>query len=112
MLALCAGAAAGYAHVRLLDSSLSVLLVTGATMFLAYRRPRRVWRGAAIMGLSLPAAALLSLITRVKPTLGQVVGSFAGLAFAIVAAFGGQVLQRVVRELFPRKDAKKEIPRP
>ena len=103
VLAILLGALAGYLHVALLDSSLSVLLVTGATMFLAYQRPVRVWRWAVLIGLSLPVAALIALLTRNKPTLGMVAGSFAGLAFSIVAAAGGQVLRRVVRELFPSR---------
>lgn len=102
-LAVLFGVAAGLVHVRLNDSGLSVLMVTGFTMFLAYRRPQNVWWWAVIIGLSLPTAVLLSYLTREKPTLGMVAGSFAGLAFSIVAAVGGKVLRRVVAELFPSK---------
>jgi hypothetical protein len=102
-LAFAFGAAAGFAHVRLNDSGLSVLMVTGFTMFLAYKRPQRTWLWAAIVGLSLPVAVLLTYWTREKPSLGMVAGSFAGLAFSIVAAVGGRVLRRVVAELFPPK---------
>jgi hypothetical protein len=103
ILALLLGAAAGFTHVRLNDSGLSVLIVTGCTMFLAYKRPQRISWWAAIVGLSLPAAVLLMYLTREKPSLGMVAGSFAGVAFAVVAAVGGKVLRRVVAELFPPK---------
>jgi len=93
----------GYVHVRLLDSSLSVLMVTGFTMFLAYKRPERVWRWALLVGLGMPAAALFSLLTRQRPSRGLIAGSFAGLAFSIVAAVGGKILARAKGELFPKK---------
>lgn len=89
--------------MRLNDSGLSVLMVTGFTMFLAFKRPQRVWWWAAIIGLSLPFAVLLTYLTRETPSLGMVAGSFAGLAFSLVAAVGGKVLCRVVAELFPPK---------
>lgn len=80
-----------------------MLMVTGFSMFLAYKRPKQLWWWAAIIGLSLPAAVLLNYLTRQKPTLGMVAGAFAGLAFSIVASVGGTVLRRVVYELFPAK---------
>jgi hypothetical protein len=103
ILALIFGAVAGFTHVCLNDSGLSVLMVTGFTMFLAYQRPQRIWWWAAIVGLSLPVGVLLTYLIREKPSLGMVAGSFAGLAFAVVAAVGGKVLRRVVAELFPPK---------
>jgi Na+/proline symporter len=96
-------AACGYVHVRLRDSSLSVLMVTGFTMFLAYKRPERVWRWALVVGLGMPAAALFALITRDHPSRGLIAGSFAGLAFSVVAAGGGKFLHRARTELFPKK---------
>jgi hypothetical protein len=103
VLAILFGAGAGWTHARLNDPSLSVLMVTGFAMFLAYKCPQRTWWWAALIGLSLPAAVLLNYLTREKPSLGMVAGSFAGLAFSIVAAVGGKVLRRVVAELFPPK---------
>jgi len=90
-------------HIRIQDSSLSVLMVTGFTMFLAYKRPERVWRWALLVGLSMPAAGLVALLTRQRPSRGMLVGTFAGLAFSIVAAVGGRVLHRAVKTLFPEK---------
>jgi hypothetical protein len=103
VLAILLGAVAGWTHVRL-DSSLSVLMVTGFAMFLAYMRPQRTWWWALMIGLSLPSAVLVTYLTRDKPSLGMVAGSFAGLAFSIVASVGGKFLRRVVGELFPAKD--------
>ena len=97
-----AGLACGYVHVRLRDSSLSVLMVTGFTMFLAYRRPERVWRWALMVGVGMPAAAMFALLTRDHPSRGMIAGTFAGIAFSIVAAVGGKILNRARNELFPK----------
>jgi hypothetical protein len=104
ILAVIFASACGYMHVRLQDSSLSVLMVTGFTMFLAYRRPERVWRWALLVGLSLPAGGLLAYLGHEKPSRGMIIGAFAGLAFSIVAAFGGALLRRAVGILFPSSD--------
>ncbi len=72
-------------------------------MFLSYKRPRLMWWWAALIGLSLPVAVLFNYLTRDKPSLGMVAGSFAGLAFSIVASVAGKVMRRVVGELFPPK---------
>ncbi len=103
-LAILFGIAAGFAHIRLNDSGLSVLVVTGATMFLAYKRPTRIWRWAIVVGLSLPLATVIAHFAQYHPTLGMVVGSFAGTAFAIVGAIGGMFLRRVVTILFAKEE--------
>ncbi len=77
-------------------------MVTGFTMFLAYRRPERVWRWALLIGLSMPVAGLIALLTRERPSRGMLAGTFAGLAFSIVAAVGGRVLHRARGILFPQ----------
>ena len=105
LLAVVFGAACGFVHVRIQDSSLSVLMVTGFTMFLAYQRPQRVWRWALLMGLSMPLAGLVALLTRERPSRGMIAGTFAGFAFSIVASVGGRVLHRAKEILFPRTDA-------
>jgi hypothetical protein len=51
----------------------------------------------------MPSAALLALATRDHPSRGLIAGSFAGLAFSIVAAVGGKILARAARELFPKR---------
>ena len=88
-----------------MDSSVAVLMVTGFTMFLAYLRPDRVWRWALVVGLGMPAAALVALLTRLRPSRGMIAGTFAGLAFSVVAAIGGKILHRAVSELFPKHSA-------
>ncbi len=103
VLAVIFGAACGYTHIRIQDSSLSVLMVTGFTMFLSYKRPQRVWSWAILMGLSMPIAGLIALLTRIRPSRGMIAGTFAGLAFSIVAAVGGTVLHRARGILFPKK---------
>jgi len=95
--------ACGYVHIRVRDSSLSVLMVTGFTMLLAYKRPEQVWRWALVVGLGMPVAGLFALLTRERPSRGMIAGTFAGLAFSIVAAVGGKVLNSAKRQLFPKK---------
>jgi hypothetical protein len=102
LLGIIFGVACGYVHVVLQDSSASVLMVTGFTMFLACMRPDKVWRWALVVGLGMPAAAFIALLTRWRPSRGMIAGSFAGLAFSIVAAIGGKVLRRAATELFPK----------
>ena len=97
------GAIAGYTHVRVQDSSLSVLMVTAFTMFLAICRPERVWRWALIIGISLPIAAIVAFLSREKPSRGMLWGTFAGFAFSIVAAVGGMFFRRVIGILFSSK---------
>lgn len=105
LLGIIFGAACGYVHIRIEDSSLSVLMVTGFTMVLAYHRPERVWRWALLVGLSMPAAGFIALLTRERPSRGMIAGTFAGLAFSIVAAVGGRVLHRARTILFAHQGA-------
>jgi hypothetical protein len=105
LLALLFGAACGYVHIRIGDSSLSVLMVTAFTMFLAYMRPERVWRWIVVMGFSMPAAGMVAVLTRQHPNRGMILGTFAGLAFSIVAGIAGRFLHRARMILFPKKDA-------
>ncbi|HET9697172.1 MAG TPA: hypothetical protein VFP40_09930 [Terriglobales bacterium] len=106
MLAVLFAFVSGYAHVRINDSGLAVVFVTAFTMFLAYKRPRRIWRWIMVMALSLPMAVVVAQVTQTRPPLGMVAGSFAGSAFAIVAGIGGQLLRRAVDVLFPQKNEK------
>ena len=108
LLGIVFGAACGYMYIRIQDPSLAVVMVTGFTMFLSYRRPERVWRWALLVGLSMPAAGLLALLTRERPSRGMIAGAFAGLAFSIVAAVGGGVLHRARGVLFPAKTEHRE----
>ena len=103
ILALGFAFLSGYAHVRVNDSGLAVVFVTAFTMFLAYKRPQRLWRWIVVMGLSLPAAVLVAHLMRTRPSLGMIASSFAGTAFAIVAGIGGQLLRHAVGILFPPK---------
>ena len=110
LLSLIFAFLSGYAHVRINDSGLAVVFVTAFTMLLAYKRPQRIWRWIVIMALSLPIAVLVAQLTRTRPPLGMVAGSFAGSAFAIVAGIGGQLLRRAVVILFPDSATKHETP--
>jgi predicted branched-subunit amino acid permease len=104
VLAVVCGSACGYVYIHVQDPSLSVLMVTAFTMFLAYNRPERVWRWALVMGLSMPAAGLVALLSHEHPSRGMIAGTFAGLAFSIVSAVGGRVLRRARTILFPKKN--------
>jgi predicted branched-subunit amino acid permease len=102
LVGLLLGAAAGYVQVQVQDPTISALMVGAFAMFLAIMRPARPWRWGLLVALCLPAAELLAFLSREKPTRGAVIGSFAGLAPALVCAIGGSFLRRLTGELFKK----------
>ena len=99
--AFALGAIAGWSQVALRDMSL--LLVSAFTLFLAVGRPQRPWRWALVVGLCLPAAELLTYLSRWHPLRGAVAGSFISLVPAMMCAYGGALLRRALGILFPPK---------
>ena len=99
---LLLGGLTGYVQTRIGDLLLSALMVAAFSMFLGMMRPQRPWRWALLVAVCLPAAQLLAFLTREHPTRAAVYTSFAALAPALVCAYGGSLLRRVLGELFPR----------
>ncbi len=109
ILALVLGAVAGFAQVTVQDPTFSALLLVAFCMFLAYMRPRRPWRWALIVGLCVPAAEFVALLTRIRPTEAMIYGSFVGLLPAFIGALGGSLMRRMVATLFAKSDANHEL---
>jgi hypothetical protein len=98
LLSLFLGTACGYLQVGLGDLSTTALSVTVAAMALGCAWPRHPWRWALLVELGVPAAVLLTWDRH--PGRGMLFGSFAILAPALVAAFGGSFMRKLVTELF------------
>ena len=109
VLALVLGAVAGFAQVTVQDPTFSALLLVAFCMFLAYMRPRRPWRWSLIVGLCVPAAEFIALLTRIRPTEAMIYGSFVGLLPAFIGALGGSVMRRMVTTLFAKPEVSGEL---
>jgi hypothetical protein len=108
-LAVMVGLAIGYLHVHTQmtsvesDPTLPALLVCGAAMAFGAARPRRPWRWALLIGFSIPAMQLVSLLRGISLARGQVEGAFAiGLVAGMVGALGGSMMRRMVGNVFEK----------
>lgn len=98
LLAIATGFGGGVLEVWLGDLSSTALIVAATAMALGCAWPRRPWRWGIAVGLGVPLAVLVEW--NQHPGRGMLYGSFAMLAPALVAAFGGSFLRMLVRELF------------
>lgn len=108
VVALVLGAVSGFAQVTVQDPTFSALLLVAFCMFLAYMRPRRPWRWSLIVGLCVPAAEFVALLTRIRPTEAMIYGSFVGLLPAFIGALGGSLMRRMITTLFAKPDPAEE----
>ncbi len=100
VLAALAGIGAGYADVIVDDLLFTALLVLAACMLLGILRPRWPWRWVMAVVIFIPLAELAAyLVMRVKPTNGQVYGSFLTALPGTAGAYGGAVVRRVIENL-------------
>ncbi|MGA8620790.1 MAG: hypothetical protein WB660_19975 [Candidatus Sulfotelmatobacter sp.] len=99
-LAAVAGIGTGLADVAVNDLLFTALLVLAACMLLGLLRPRWPWRWVAAVVIFMPVAELAGyLIMAVKPTRGQVYGSFLTALPGTAGAYGGAVMRRVIDNL-------------
>jgi len=104
MLAALAGIGTGWVDVVINDLLFTALLVLAACMLLGLLRPRWPWRWVAAVVIFIPAAELASyLILTVKPTRGQIYGSFLTALPGTAGAYGGAVMRRAIENLWQRK---------
>jgi ABC-type multidrug transport system permease subunit len=100
VLAALAGAATGWADVTVNDLLFTALLVLMACMALGIARPRRPWRWVVIVGIFIPLTELAAfLMLAVKPTRGQIWGSFLAFLPGIAGSYGGSLLRGVADNL-------------
>ncbi len=100
VLAAVAGMGTGWADVAVNDLLFTALLVLMACMLLGLLRPRWPWRWVAVVGMFVPLSELVAyLVFTVKPTRGQVYGSFLTWLPGIAGAYGGSLMRGVLDNL-------------
>ncbi len=100
VLGALAGMGTGYVDVAVNDLLFTALLVLGACMLLGLLRPRWPWRWVVLVVVFVPVAELAAyLVMAVKPTRGQVYGSFLTALPGMAGAYGGAVMRRAIDNL-------------
>ena len=99
LAALC-GIGTGWVDVMVNDLLFTALLVLAACMAFGMLRPRCPWRWVITVVSFIPVAELVAyLAMAVKPTRGQVYGSFLTALPGTAGAYGGAVVRRVIDNL-------------
>jgi ABC-type multidrug transport system permease subunit len=99
LAALC-GIGTGWADVVINDLLFTALLVLAACMLLGFLRPRWPWRWVVVVVVFVPLSELAAyLVMTVKPTRGQVFGSFLTALPGIAGAYGGSLMRGVLDHL-------------
>jgi ABC-type multidrug transport system permease subunit len=96
LLAALAGVGTGWVDVAVNDLLFTALLVLMACMLLGLLRPRWPWRWVIVVGMFIPLSELAAyLVFTVKPTRGQMYGSFLASLPGIAGAYGGSLMRGV-----------------
>lgn len=104
LLAVLAGAFAGWLDIKVGDLLLTATVVLAANMLLGFMSPRSPWRWVILVGVFVPVVEWLAYyFLSEKPTRAQVYESFLAFVPGIAGAFGGSVGRGVVDNLFPKK---------
>ena len=99
-LAALAGIGTGWVDVVVNDLLFTALLVLMACMLLGLLRPRWPWRWVVVVGMFVPLSELAAyVVMTVKPTRGQVYGSFLASLTGVAGAYGGSLMRGVVDNL-------------
>jgi hypothetical protein len=99
LAALC-GIGTGWADVVINDLLFTALLVLAACMLLGLLRPHWPWRWVIVVVVFIPLSELAAyLVMTVKPTRGQVFGSFLTALPGIAGAYGGSLMRDVLDHL-------------
>ena len=100
LLAAVMGVGTGLVDVVVNDLLFTALLVLSACMLLGMLRPRWAWRWVVAVVVFIPVAELAAyLVMAVKPTRGQVYGSFLTSLPGTAGAYGGAVVRTVIDNL-------------
>jgi ABC-type multidrug transport system permease subunit len=100
VLAALAGIGTGWVDVAVNDLLFTALLVLMACMLLGLLRPGWPWRWVAVVTIFIPLTELAAyVIMTVKPTRGQMYGSFLTALPGMAGAYGGAVMRRVIDNL-------------
>jgi ABC-type multidrug transport system permease subunit len=100
ILAAFMGIGTGWVDVVVNDLLLTALLVLAACMLMGMLRPHWPWRWVVVVVSFIPVSELAAyLILTVKPTRGQVYGSFLTALPGTAGAYGGAVVRAVIDNL-------------
>jgi ABC-type multidrug transport system permease subunit len=100
VLAALAGMATGWVDVTVNDLLFTALLVLMSCMGLAMLRPRWPWRWVIAVVIFIPLTEFVAFrFMNLKPTRGQVYGSFLTALPGIAGAYGGSVVRTVIDNL-------------
>ena len=100
LLAAACGMGIGWADVVVNDLLFTALLVLASCMLLGILRPRWPWRWVVAVGIFIPLTEFGAFVVQaVKPSRGQVFGSFLAFLPGIAGAYGGSVVRGVVDNL-------------
>jgi len=100
VLGALAGIGTGLVDVVVNDLLFTALLVLMACMLLGLLRPRWPWRWVVVVGMFVPLSELAAyVVMTVKPTRGQVYGSFLASLTGVAGAYGGALMRGVVDNL-------------
>jgi hypothetical protein len=100
VLAAIAGMGTGWADVAVNDLLFTALLVLASCMLLGILRPRWPWRWVVAVGVFITLTEFAAyFVQAVKPSRGQVYGSFLAFLPGIAGAYGGSLLRGVVDNL-------------
>lgn len=99
-VAALAGIGIGWVDIVVDDLLFTALLVLGVCMLLGLLRPRWPWRWVVAVVAFIPVAELGAyLVMGVKPSRGQVYGSFLTALPGTAGAYGGAVMRRTMDNL-------------
>lgn len=100
LLAALAGMGTGWVDVVVNDLLFTALLVLSACMLLGLLRPRWPWRWVVVVVIFIPLAELAAYVAMsIKPTRGQLYGSFLTVLPGTAGAYGGAVMRRAIDSL-------------
>ena|ERR1700691_4043637 len=100
LIAVLAGLGTGWADVVVDDLLFTALLVLAACMLLGMLRRRWPWRWTIVVTLCIPLTELMAYAVRsVKPSNGQIWGSFLVALPGLAGAYGGAVVRAAIDNL-------------
>lgn len=103
-LAIALAFLTGWVQIFFGDINLALLAAMGFSLVVALISPFRVWLWAVLIGLA-PGCAELYMLVRGEPVQrGAVQMSFAAVLPAIVGAYGGYFMRKMVASVFDKGD--------
>ena len=98
------GTVAAFIDIKFEDLLFTALLVLGFSMLLGFVRPQRPWRWALLIALFIPAGQAFAIFGHYKaPYRAQIFEAFLALAPALVGAYGGMFMRRMMANVLGRQ---------